>query len=345
MIKLKNILFEEDSTDKDNPDKILVTNKKSGEEYYINKQNYDPSIHEKPSDNSSEAKEETSSAKKETPDEKVEKAMTAVDFVKDKHKDQIIDTAPQLRPDLKKRLLNFKFNDFFREYDMAVAGVNSGNPELSKKSARMALNIAKKIQAVSIAKHSVVNTFSLSKEVVKSAKEYHNNSPRINKLLRDSYGKLKFSPEQLRTIFDKELSAEELVKLEPIKAIFELDKYFGSDESKLQYDLTVYRGVANDVLDTFLESKKWTDHAFVSTSINPLIAENFTEGGAFKAHMRDPLFKIELKAGDPVLMLKCSEDEFCVETEVTLPRNCKFKITSFDEKTNVYTLGVEFPNA
>lgn len=358
MIKLKNILFEESPTDKDDSNKILVINKKSGKEYYINKNSYDSSIHRKPEQsdspkvedadktapndkNTKQSKEDT----KSTPDETVEKAMTSVDFIKDKHREEIVDAAPQLRPDLKKKLLNFKFTDFFREYDKAMLGINSGNSELSKKSTRMVLNIAKKIQAVSIAKHSVINTFDLSKELIKSAIEYHNNSPRINKLLRDSYGKMKWSPEEIKAIFDKDLSAEELSKLEPIQAIFRLDEYFKSDDSKLQYDVTVYRGVKNDILKSFLEKKTWTDHAFLSTSINPLIAENFAEGGSFKPHMRQPLFKIELKSGDPVLMLKCSDDEFCVETEITLPRNCKFTISEFDEKNNVYTLAVEFPNA
>lgn len=358
MIKLKNILFEESPTDKDDSDKILVVNKKSGEEYYINKNSYDPSIHRKPEQSDSKTVEDankTSTQTKNTkqpegnkdtqPDEAVAKAMTSVDFIKDTHKDEIVDAVPDLRPDLKKKLLNFKFTDFFREYDKAMLGVNSGNPEMSKKSTRMILSIAKKIQAVSIAKHSAINTFDLSKELIKSAIEYHNNSPRINKLLRDSYGKMKWSPEEIKAIFDKDLSAEELSKLEPIQAIFRLDEHFKSDESKLQYDVTVYRGVKNDILKRFLEKKEWTDHAFVSTSINPLIAENFAEGGSFKPHMRQPLFKIELKQGDPVLMLKCSEDEFCVETEITLPRNCKFKISEFDEKNNVYTLAVEFPNA
>jgi hypothetical protein len=358
MIKLKTILFEQEPTQKEDPDKILVVNKKSGEEYYISKNSYDPNKHRKPEESDStkvEDSDKTSSEdksskeskddKKSTPDETVEKAMTSVDFIKDKHKDDIIDVVPDLRPDLKKKLLNFNFSDFFREYDNAMLGVNSGDSELSKKSTKMILNIAKKIQAVSIAKHLTINTFSLSKEVIDSTKEYHNNAQRINKLLRDSYGKMKWSPEQIKAIFDKDLSAEELSKLEPIRAIFELDKYFKSDDSKLQYDVTVYRGIRNDVLKQFLKEKTWTDHAFVSTSINPLIAENFTEGGSFKPHMRDPLFKIELKQGDPALMLKCEEDDFCVETEITLPRNCKFTISGFDQKNNIYTLDVEFENA
>lgn len=358
MIKLKHILFEEDTTDKDNPDKILVKNKESGEEYYINKSSYDPKIHEKPKQSTAStdktadttAKSDTNSKQSasketETPEQKVTNALTPVDFVINTHRDEIVSATEDLRPDLKKKLLNHEFTDFFREYDNAMLGVNSGKPELALKSTKMIVSIAKKIQAVSLAKHSVINTFKLSPELIKSANEYHNNSPAINKLLRDNYGKLKWSPEQIKTMFKKQMSAEELSKLAPVKAIADLDEYFKSDDCKLQYPVTVFRGVKNDVLKPFLSKKRWTDHAFVSTSINPLIAENFSENGNFKPHMRSPLFKIELKVGDPALMLKCEDDEFCVETEVTLPRNCTFVIKAFDAKNNIYELAVEFPNA
>ena len=49
MIKLKYILLEKDEkSDSENPDKILVKNKKSGKSYYISKDSFNPSIHQKP---------------------------------------------------------------------------------------------------------------------------------------------------------------------------------------------------------------------------------------------------------------------------------------------------------
>ena len=49
MLKLKTILLEKDEKpDSENPDKMLVKNKESGKSYYISKDSFDPSVHEKP---------------------------------------------------------------------------------------------------------------------------------------------------------------------------------------------------------------------------------------------------------------------------------------------------------
>lgn len=328
MIKLKNILFEEDQTDKDNPNKILVINKKSGEEYYINKNSFDSSIHNKAGDNKPEDKKEEPTPKKQKEvEDKIDKALTPVDFIKGKEKEDIVDTMKEIRPDLREKVLTYNFTDWFRDYDGVMMGVSSKDPDTAKESLRAITRIAKKVQAVALAKHTLLNTFDLSKETLESAKYYHTNSPSVNDFLRKKFTLDNEERKQLSEVINK------------------LDRYFKSDESRLEHDAVVYRGVKNDVLDYFVEKKKWQDDGFTSTSLNPLIAENFTEGGSFKPHMRNPLFKINLKKGDPVLMLPCSEDDFCVETEITLPRGCKFSIRSFDEKTNVYTLNVEFPNA
>lgn len=328
MIKLKNILFEEDETDTDNPNKILVTNKKSGEEYYINKNNFDSAIHNKSGDNKSgDEKEEPTLKKQKEVEDKIDKALTPVDFIKGKQKEDIVDTMKELRPDLREKVLKYNFTDWFRDYDGVMMGVSSKDPEVSKQSVRTITRIAKKVQAVALAKHTLLNTFDLSDETLESAKYYHSNSPSVNDFLRKKFTLNKEDRKQLSEVINK------------------LDKYFQSDDSRLENDAVVYRGVKNDMLDFFLKNKKWKEEGFTSTSLNPLIAENFTEGGSFKPHMRNPLFKINLKKGDAVLMLPCSEDDFCVETEITLPRGCKFSVQSFDEKTNVYTLNAEFPNA
>ena len=58
-----------------------------------------------------------------------------------------------------------------------------------------------------------------------------------------------------------------------------------------------------------------------------------------------PIFEIKLKRGSKVLMLPCSEDEYCIESEITLPRGCSFKIEGHDKEKNVYKVSVEMPNA
>jgi hypothetical protein len=335
MIKLKNILFEDYTDDKDNPNKILVINKKSGEEYFINKTSYDATIHRKQGESPEKVKTPTKdnrvdtekSKKKETPEEKIDKALTPVDFVNGKDKEEIIKTMKEIRPDLRDKLLKFNFTDWFRDYDGVMMGVTSGDPSLEKESLKSVVRIAKKVQSVALAKHTILNTFDLNDETIQSAKDYHNDAQNINNFLRYKFTTDENERERISGIVNK------------------LDYHFNNPDSGLQYDATVYRGVKNDILSVFLKKKKWKDDGFVSTSLNPLIAENFTEGGSFRPSMRDPLFKINLKKGDPVLMLPCSDDDFCVETEITLPRDCKFTIGEFDKVNNIYTLNVEFPNA
>jgi hypothetical protein len=71
MIKLKNILLEKDEKPAgENPDKMLVKNKESGKSYYISKDSFDPSVHEKSEPKEKKKKEDSST---ETPEKSEEK--------------------------------------------------------------------------------------------------------------------------------------------------------------------------------------------------------------------------------------------------------------------------------
>lgn len=321
MIKLKHILFEEDSTDVTNPNTILVKNKKSGEKYTISKKSYDPELHTKLNGDDVDTKTD----KEKTTALPSEKKLTPIDFISKKEQTAIVAGVKDIRPDLKNKLLNYGFNDWFRDYDGIMVGVTSDKPEITKDSTQNAGKILKKTQAVSIAKHSVINTFKPDKQTVQVVKEYRGNAIKINNFLRDKISLDKDNTKRFTTIVKK------------------MDEYFKNPDSQLEYNTVVYRGVDNDVLPIFLKKKSWKDDGFVSTSMNPFITEKF--GDVFKPNMRNPLFRMLLKKGTPVLMLSCDTDEFCGETEITLPRGCKFSVASFNETTNVCTLNVEFPNA
>lgn len=319
MIKLKHILFEEDSTDVTNPDKILVKNKKSGETYSISKKSYDPEIHSKV--NGEDEKQEKGKPIKLPTAKKV----TPIDFIDKKEQAAIVGGVKDIRPDLKTKLLNYGFKDWFKDYDGVMVGVTSHKKDTEKDSTEKAGKILKKIQAVSLAKFTVINTFQLDPKTLQAGKEYRGNAIKINNFLRD---KISFDEQNTKRFTT-------IVK--------QLDSHFKNPDSQLQYTTIVYRGVDNDILPIFLKKKSWKDDGFVSTSINPFITEKFGDG--FTPSMRNPLFKILLKKGSPVLMLPCEKDDFCGETEITLPRGCKFSVASFDETANVCTLNVEFPNA
>ena len=405
MIKLKNILLEKDEKpDSENPDKILVKNKESGKSYYISKDSFDASVHEKsespekkkkeePKEKSSDGEETTGKKKKQggvdlmagldsgsdkdekdkstggekkklSPREKLEKKLGSFVFLDNKEKEEIADDAKNFRPDLKKKLLKFEFTPFFRSYDelldtLAIQNRNKDN-EGSKATITTMKKVAKRIQGIAVAKLAVLSPKQNDSKTISSAKFYHSSNNLVNEILRN--GDEILTNEQIEKI-QKELDDNpqflsvksnigSLPKydrplLNSMRAINDLDEHFKSDGARLQSDTVAYRGLRKEVLQKFIDAGDWVDNGFVSTSLNPIIAEDFTDRGltSDERKQRTPILKINLKRGDRVLMLPCSEDEFCIESEITLPRGCKFKITGKDEEKNIYDVSVEFPNA
>jgi len=84
----------------------------------------------------------------------------------------------------------------------------------------------------------------------------------------------------------------------------------------------------------FIDAGQWIDKTFVTTSLNPLICE----GGDKK---RMTLFEFFIPAGTSILTLPCGINDYCHETEVTLPRNCRYTIQGFNETRNIYKILVE----
>ena len=103
----------------------------------------------------------------------------------------------------------------------------------------------------------------------------------------------------------------------------------------LDYSIVSYRSVQNEnVLQMLIDVGQWVDKTFVTTSLNPFICE-----GSGKKRM--PLFEFFIPAGTSVLTLPCHSNDYCHETEVTLPRNCRYTIQGFNETRNIYKVLVE----
>ena len=118
-----------------------------------------------------------------------------------------------------------------------------------------------------------------------------------------------------------------------------LDFAFREELQRLDFNLVVYRSVETpDVLQHFLDAGTWVDKGYVTTSLNPLIVESLDK-------KRLPLFEMLIPAGSSVLTLPCKVNDYCHETEITLPRNCKFTIHGYNEKRNIYKVLVEQINA
>lgn len=347
MIKLKDILLEkDDKLDSENPDKILVKNKKSGETYYINKDNFNASIHEKPKgqedtktsdDTKSGDKDSKENPPKDSKDKKAdEKKPTEEDkplkskfLMSSYDMDNLIKKSNGIRPDLEDKLLRYNYNTLFDEYN---------NLQIQGADDEKLKSVIKKFQTVSLTKFSLVSERENDVNVIESAIIYRSNANEINDILQKKEKLM--SRQQVEKELEKKGQPEELkYELKKTLAIYTLDDHFKTDGARLETPITVYRGVDKSIIDKFAEAGEWTDNGFVSTSLNPIISEiaGNTE--------RNPLLKIHLEEGNPVLILSKDEDKYFYETEVTLPRGCKFKIGKYDKVKNSYDVSVEYTNA
>ena len=391
MIKLKNILLEKDEKPaSENPDKMLVKNKESGKSYYISKDSFDPSVHEKSEPTEKKKKEDSSTEtpekseekpaedgekkeggidlmaglsptpsgdkkdekdgedKKETPSQKLEKKLGSYVYLDDKEKEEIVQDIENTRPDLKNKLIKFEFTSFFREYDNLLQTLKTqdevGDKEGSKQTVVQIRKTAKRFQSVAIAKLAALSTYKNDDQTIEAAKYYHNDSFSINSFLREG-NKISWSKDELEKVIKSTPDAKTSMPTKyKMYNILLMDEHFKSPGAVLQNDTVVYRGIKKEILQKFIEAEEWVDNGFVSTTLNPLIAEDFSDRN-LQTRGKTAIFEIKLTRGSRVLMLPCEEDEFCIESEITLPRGCRFKITEHDKEKNIYKVSVEQPNA
>jgi len=388
MIKLKNILLEKDEKSaSEDPDKMLVKNKESGKSYYISKDSFDPSVHEKSEPKEKKKKEEPAKETEEKPadagdsggdpiaaafgkidqkekeqkkekekeDEKnlpphkkLEKKLGSYIYLDDKEKEEIVQDIQNTRPDLKNKLIKFEFTSFFREYDNLLQTLKTqdevGDKEGSKKTVVQIRKTAKRFQSIAIAKLAALSTYKSDEQTIQAAKYYHNDSFSINSFLREG-NKISWSKDELEKVIKSTPDAKTSMPTKyKMYNILLMDEHFKSPGAVLQNDTVVYRGIKKEILQQFIEAGEWIDNGFVSTTLNPLIAEDFSDRN-LQTRGKTAIFEIKLTRGSRVLMLPCEEDEFCIESEITLPRGCRFRIEKHDKQKNIYTVSVEQPNA
>lgn len=361
------LLTEADTPPSKDPNKIRIKNKESGAAYYIDRHNFDPNIHTKadvkksmPSKEKSSGDKKKSSGggggkfslggdaakdlekssagkddakEKKDPDKELQTKIGSPVFVPKQQREKVQADAEDMRPDLKEKLLSFELSPLVSEYNkLKLAG---GDPEDIK-------TVAMKIQKIAIAKFAALATMENDPVTVNYAKIYKAYAPNVNDMLRSNdhiMDKAELEDEMKEKGVPNELS----VLLNINYSIHIVDEHFSTPGAVLPNDVTVYRAIDNSVLDVFLKAKKWIDNAFVSTSVNPLIADSISSGEDGKTFS---LIKMKLKRGDRVLMLSCKEDFYCIESEIILPRGCAFTIDDVTDGkgTNIYNVTVEFPN-
>lgn len=233
-----------------------------------------------------------------------------------------------LYPKTREHLLQYDYEDIIDMYDLSIGDKNI---KLSK--------LYKKIEMIAVSKHSLISNGKLDRQTILALNHYYVNSEKINNIIRfskPSLSKIEIET-QIKLGKPKEGDAREKIYNSAMNAftINELDYTFSEQPQMLKYSLVSYRSIQNEnVLQMFIDAGQWIDKTFVTTSLNPLICE----GGDKK---RMPLFEFFIPAGTSILTLPCHSNDYCHETEVTLPRNCRYTIQGFNNTRNIYKILVE----
>jgi hypothetical protein len=286
---------------------------------------------EKPEEKSEEKPEEK---KEEKPEEKPKEpneektGLKTVGFLNKVDVEKLDIKTDNLYPKTREQLLDYDYEDIIDMYDLSIG---DDKVKFSK--------LYKKIESIAISKHSLISKGRLDKQTILALQHYYLNSDKINNIIRFSKPSVnkKEIETQIKLGKPKEGDEREKQYNSAMNAftIYEMDYAFLDSPQMLQYNIITYRSVQNnEVLQMFIDAGQWVDKSFVTTSLNPLI----TEGTGKK---RLPLFEFLIPAGTSILTLPCHSNDYCHETEVTLPRNCRYTIQGFNDTRNIYKVLVE----
>ena len=233
-----------------------------------------------------------------------------------------------LYPQTREHLLQYDYEDIIDMYDLRVGDKKVDFTKLYKRA-----------EMIATSKHSLITPKTIDKETLMALGYYYLNTERINNILRYSQPSLS-KPEierQLKLGKPKEGDKREKEYKSAMNAftIREMDYAFEEQLQRLDYNILTYRSVkSEEVLQMFIDAGQWVDKSFVTTSLNPLISEGTSK-------KRLPLFEFLIPAGTAILTLPCHSNDYCHETEVTLPRNCRYTIQGFNDTRNIYKILVE----
>lgn len=282
---------------------------------------------EKTSDDNTEKKPEEKPAEKPKEPNEEKTGLKTVGFVNKVDAQKLDKKTNSLYPESREKLLQYDFEEVLDMYDFAIK---------EKKDLK---KLYKKVERLSISKHSLISNQNLDKQTILALQHYYTNSDKINNIIR--FSKPSVSKKEIETQIKlgkpKEGDEREKKYNSAMNAftIYELDYAFEDEPQRLDQNIITYRSVENEnVLQMFIDVGQWVDKSFVTTSFNPLICEG-------NGKKRLPLFEFLIPAGTSVLCLPCHSNDYCHETEVTLPRNCRYTIQGFNDTRNIYKVLVE----
>ncbi len=289
----------------------------------------EPATEDKPEEKSAETPA-TTDTPTETPKEPNEEktGLKTVGFLSKVDVERLDIKTDNLYPETREHLLQYDYEDIIDMYDISIG---DDKVKFSK--------LFKKIERIAVSKHTLISKGKLDKQTIMALKHYYVNSDKINNIIRFS------TPSVTKREIETQIKLGKPADGDPREkkynsamnafSIYEMDYAFSEQMQRLEYSFVSYRSVENeDILQLFVDAGQWFDKSFVTTSLNPLICE-----GTGKKRM--PLFEFFVPAGTSILSLPCGLNDYCHETEVILPRNCRYTIQGFNNQRNIYKVLVE----
>lgn len=288
---------------------------------------------EKPAEEGGDDKEKKEEKPKE---EETPTGLKTVDLVSPVEADSWKKKSTSISPQSQEKLLSYDYEEILDAYDLNISKKDDEEAKSTLKK------IVKKIQAIAITKSNLISKKVLNNETIIALQYYYKNTKDINELVRsqielDSEKEIRQQLKMGKPKKDDTRMPEYMNAMQGM-TVYNLDFAFREELQRLDFNIVLYRTVENDdVLQKLLSAGTWIDNGYVSTSLNPLVAEGMKE-------KRLPLFEMLIPAGSSVLTLPCKINDYCHETEITLPRNCKFTIQGYNETRNIYKVLVEQNN-
>lgn len=145
-----------------------------------------------------------------------------------------------------------------------------------------------------------------------------------------------------------------------VNIIEKMDAAF--ETNSLSEPCTLFRGISDDdgAFASLKEGDTFSDAAFQSTTLNPIVAVNFAEG--FEGGNTNPIvLRIHAKAGQPAIAAdviagqyganvspnaeETSSQGFSVANEIVLPRGTGYRVRRFSTEDGIRFVDVEVSNA
>jgi len=298
----------------------------------------EPKEEEPAEEGGDDAEKKEDKPKDEKPkEEETPTGLKTVDLVSPVEADSWKKKSTSISPQSQEKLLSYDYEEILDAYDLNISKKDDEEAKSTLKK------IAKKIQAIAVTKSNLISKKVLDNETTSALQYYYKNTKDINELVRsqielDSEKEIRKQLKMGKPKKDDKRMPEYMNAMQGM-TVYNLDFAFREELQRLDFSIVVYRTVeSDDVLQKLLSVGNWVDKGYVSTSLNPLVAEGMKE-------KRLPLIEMLIPAGSSVLALPCKINDYCHETEITLPRNCKFTIQGYNETRNIYKVLVEQNNA